>query len=48
MQFEMVAGTYVLAMTSIGDRPEGFRRLTDAVFELDREIDMRMREKEWI
>ena len=38
LQMEMMAGTYVLAMTSPGDSPEGFGRLVKAVSELDREL----------
>ena len=38
---EMAGGDYVLAMTSICDRPEGFERLSKALHELD----MRMEEK---
>ena len=37
LQMEMVAGTYVLAMTSVGDTEEGMQRLADALFEIDRE-----------
>ncbi len=42
LQMEMVAGTYVLGMTSIGDTEEGFTRLRNALFEIDREIAGRM------
>ena len=41
LQMEMAGGDYVLAMTSICDRPEGFERLSKALHELD----MRMEEK---
>lgn len=36
IQMEMVSGDYVLGMTSIGDTKEGFKRLGDALLELDR------------
>ena len=42
IQMEMVAGTYVLGMTSIGDTEEGFTRLKDALYEIDRQISDRM------
>lgn len=35
LQMEMAAGSYVLAMTSPGDTKEGFRRLEQALMELD-------------
>lgn len=38
LQMEMVSGFYVLAMTSIMDREEGFFRLKEALFEIDGEI----------
>lgn len=37
LQMEMAAGTYVIAMTSPGDTPEGFGRLKKALFEIDDE-----------
>ena len=37
LQMEMAAGTYVIAMTSPGDTPEGFERLKKALFEIDDE-----------
>lgn len=37
LQMEMAAGEYVLAMTSVGDTPDGFRRLARALEEIDRE-----------
>lgn len=43
LQMEMVAGTYVLAMTSVGDTDEGFKRLAKALLEIDERIDSRMR-----
>lgn len=36
LQLEMAAGSYALAMTSVGDTQEGFRRLGDALEEIDR------------
>lgn len=41
LQMEMAAGDYVLAMTSIGDRDEGFERLADACLEIDKELALR-------
>lgn len=38
LQMEMVSADYVLAMTSICDTDEGFRRLEDAIKELDRRL----------
>lgn len=35
LQMEMAAGTYVLGMTSIADTEEGFRRLAQALAEID-------------
>lgn len=35
LQMEMAAGTYVIAMTSVGDTDEGMERLLEAVQELD-------------
>lgn len=35
LQMEMAAGSYALALTSVGDRPEGFARLLAALRELD-------------
>lgn len=32
---EMLAGTYVLAMTTVGDTEEGLKRLKEALFEID-------------
>ena len=33
---EMAAGTYVIAMTSVGDTDEGMKRLIKAIYELDK------------
>lgn len=38
LQMEMTAGTYVLAMTTVGDTVEGFLRLKNALFEIDSEL----------
>ena len=46
LQMEMVSGTYVLAMTSVGDTEEGFDRLWTALAEIDQECDVRMTEAE--
>lgn len=43
LQMEMVGGTYVLALSSVGDTKEGLRRLAEALQEIDREIDERMK-----
>lgn len=41
LQMEMSAGTYALAMTSIGDTKEGFDRLIQAMQEIDAEAENR-------
>lgn len=38
LQMEMLAGTYVLAMTSVGDTDDGMKRLADALLEIDRNV----------
>lgn len=38
LQMEMAAGSYVLAMTSVGDTEEGFVRLVQALQEIDRSL----------
>lgn len=38
LQMEMAAGSYVLAMTSVGDTKEGFERLVYALQEIDKQI----------
>ncbi len=38
LQMEMVSSDYVLAMTSVGDDIEGYRRLADALRQIDREL----------
>ena len=35
---EMAAGSYVLAMTAVGDTKEGFDRLRDALFAIDAQV----------
>lgn len=37
LQMEMASGHYVLALTSLMDRPEGFRRLAEALWQIERE-----------
>lgn len=39
LQMEMLAGTYVLAMTTAGDTQEGLDRLRDALLAIDTELD---------
>ena len=41
LQMEMVAGTYVLAMTTVGDTKEGLERLTNALISIDNKIGFR-------
>ncbi len=36
---ELSAGSYVLAMTSIGDKKDGMDRLVKALYEIDEELD---------
>lgn len=43
LQMEMVAGTYILAMTSIGDTEDGMECLARALKEIDAQADERMR-----
>lgn len=43
LQMEMLAGTYVLAMTTVGDTQEGLDRLKDALLEIDTELDGKLR-----
>jgi len=38
LEMEMACETYVLAMFTIGDRPEGYTRLCRALLEIDKEI----------
>ncbi len=39
LQMEMAAGTYVLAMTSVGDIRKGFQRLVQALHEIDGNLE---------
>ena len=38
LQMEMTGGTYVLAMTALGDTKEGFERLKRALFKIDKSL----------
>lgn len=48
LQMEMAAGSYVLAMTSVGDTEEGFKRLIKALKEIDKQVGKRSDVKEQI
>ena len=39
LEYQMAAGSYVIAMTSIGDTKEGMDRLLSALFEIDEELE---------
>ena len=43
LQMEMLAGTYVLAMTTVGDTQEGLDRLRDALLVIDAELDAKLK-----
>lgn len=43
LEMEMAAGNYVLALTSVGDSPEGFSRLLQALLDLDKKLQAEMR-----
>ena len=43
LQMEMLAGTYVLAMTTVGDAQEGLDRLRDALLAIDAELDAKLK-----
>ena len=45
LQMEMAAGSYVIAMTSIGDTKEGMDRLISAFFEIDEELEKNSEEE---
>lgn len=45
LQMEMAAGSYVIAMTSIGDTKEGMDRLLSALFEIDEELEKNSEEE---
>lgn len=46
LQMEMAAGSYVIAMTSIGDTKEGMDRLICALFEIDEQLEKRQGEQQ--
>ena len=39
LQLEMAAGEYCLAMFTVGDTPEGYQRLKEALLEMDQAVD---------
>lgn len=39
LQMEMTAGNYILAMTSVADTKEGFKRLESALLEIDKQTE---------
>lgn len=45
LEMELSAGSYVLAMTSVGDTQEGMDRLVHALYEIDNEIEQNDKEK---
>lgn len=45
LQMEMAAGSYLIAMTSIGDTKEGMDRLISALFEIDEELEKSQRKR---
>jgi len=40
LQMEMVAGSYIVGMTSVADRECGFQRLKQALYEIDSELEI--------
>lgn len=46
LQLEMAAGDYVVAILTIMDTEEGFKRLTDALLELDQRIEQAAHQEE--
>ena len=46
LQMEMASQEYILAMTSVCDREEGFARLQSALFELDQQLEDEERKSE--
>ena len=46
LQLEMAAGEYCLAMFTVGDAQEGYRRMRDALLEIDVNADERKKELE--
>lgn len=45
LQMEMACGNYVVALTSVMDTCEGFRRLSEALHEIDRTLDVEKEKK---
>lgn len=41
LQMEMTAGSYIVAMTALGDTDEGMRRLTEALLKIDEQMVQR-------
>lgn len=39
LQMEMAAGNYIVAMTSVADTEEGFKRFTEAIKEIDKQLE---------
>lgn len=48
LEMEFSAGSYVLAMTSVGDTKEGMERLVNALYEIDEELEQNDPAKEII
>lgn len=46
LQLEMAAGEYCLAMFTVGDTPEGYQRMRDALLEMDAKADELKKELE--
>ena len=46
LQMEMAAGSYVIAMTSIGDTKEGMDRLICALVEIDAQLEKKQGEQQ--
>lgn len=47
IEVEMYSSDYILAMTGIGDRPEGFERLIEALKKIDAMIQNKMKKDSW-
>ena len=45
LQMEMISANYVLAMTSMCDTQEGFDRLTEALFDIDKKLKRKVEKK---
>ena len=41
LQLEMASESYVLAMFTVNDSPEGYQRMTEALLEIDRELEQK-------